>query len=134
MTGKEPATDQTKQKHTNKAKTSNKKPQTPKTKNRKSQLEWNVQWRQRDVMTRQLVCPVLSRSSLKHQHQAKTKQDDREVPSKKVVVPKPGIPPARIPEIASRSRAGMTSTDAHRSPRYAELCEKRGGETKVKRK
>ena len=84
-------------------------------------------------MTRQLVCPVLSRSSLKQQHKAKTKQDDREVPSKKVVVPKPGIPPARIPEIASRSRAGMTSTDAHRSPRYAELCEKRGGETKVKR-
>ena len=44
------------------------------------------------------------------------------MPSKKVVVPKPGIPPARIPEIASRSRAGMTSTDAHRSPRYAERC------------
>ena len=43
-------------------------------------------------------------------------------------------PPARIPEIASRSRAGMTSTDAHRSPRYAEPCEKRGSETKVKRK
>ena len=55
--------------------------------------------------------------------QSLTLKDDREVPSKKVAVPKPGIPPARIPEIASRSRAGITSTNAHRSPRYAELCE-----------
>ena len=56
--------------------------------------------------------------------QSQTLKDDREVPSKKVAVPKPRIPPARIPEIASRSRAGITSTNAHRSPRYAELCEK----------
>ena len=48
--------------------------------------------------------------------QSQTFKDDREVPSKKVAVPKPRIPPARIPEIASRSRAGITSTNAHRSP------------------
>ena len=70
------------------------------------------------------MCPVLSRSSLKQQHIAKPKQDDREVPSKKVVMPKTGIPPARIPEITSRSQTGMTRTDAHRSHRYAEQCEK----------
>ena len=46
-------------------------------------------------------------------------QDDRVVPSKKVAMPKPGIPPARIPEIAKRSRAGITSTNAHRSLRCA---------------
>ena len=80
------------------------------------------------------MCPVLSRSSLKQQHNAEPKQDDREVPSKKVVMPKPGIPPARIPEITSRSQTGMTRTNAHRSHRYAEKCEKHGCETEVKRK
>ena len=94
----------------------------------------DIQMQQWNVMTRQLMCPVLSRSSLKQQHNAKPKQDDREVPSKKVVMPKPGIPPARITEITSRSQTGMTRTNAHRSHRYAEQCEKHGCETKVKRK
>ena len=49
--------------------------------------------------------------------------------AKKVAMPKPGIPPARIPEIAMRGRAGMTSTNAHRPRRYAGRVRK----TKVKR-
>ena len=41
--------------------------------------------------------PEQVRSSLKQQLKAKNLKDDREVPSKKVAVPKPRIPPARIP-------------------------------------
>ena len=68
-----------------------------------------------NVATKQLVCPVLSRSSIEategqgHQHH----RMNRQVPSKKVAMQKPGIPPARIPEIAKRGRAGMTSTNAY---------------------
>ena len=69
-------------------------------------------------MTRQLVCLVPSRPSIKategnnHKHH----RMGRQVPSKKVAMSKPGIPPAKIPEIAMRGRAGMTSK-TKKSPR-----------------
>ena len=61
------------------------------------------------------MCPVLSRSSIEaterqsHQHH----RMNLKVPSKKVAMQKPGIPPARIPEVAKRGRAGMMSTVVH---------------------
>ena len=115
--GENPKTDTGKQEKQQQTKTakpkSNKKHHTSRSWNEVSKsYAWNV-------MTRQLMCPVLSRSSLKQQLKAKHLKDDRGVPSKKVAVPKTRIPPARIPEIASRSRAGITSTNAHRTPRYA---------------
>ena len=79
-------------------------------------------------MTRQLVCLVPSRPSIEatEGNNQKHHRMGRQVPSKKVAMPKPGIPPARIPEIAMRGRAGMTSTIAHRPRRYAGRVKKMG--------
>ena len=106
----------------------------PQTKNTDNKKQWNesiLRLVVKRVVTRQLVCLVPSRSSIeatKGQSQ-KHHRMSRQVPSKKVAMPKPGIPPARIPEIAMRGRAGMTSTNAHRSRRYAGRVKK----TRVKR-
>ena len=118
------------QKHTETRQSKTKTPQEPK----HHEVEWHIQKQRWNVMTRQLMCPVLSRSSLKQQLKAKHLKDDRGVPSKKVAVPKPRIPPARIPEIASRSRAGITSTMLIDRLDMPSCVKRYEGEPKVKRR
>ena len=109
--------------------TSKQKPNHTKQKQNQEKVEWkHHELLVRSAMTRQLMCLVTSRPSIEsiEGNNQKHHRMGRQVPSKKVAMPKPGTPPARILEIAMRGRAGMTSTNAHRPRRYAERVRKRG--------
>ena len=81
------------QNHTETKQRKTKTPQEPK----HHEVEWHIQKQRWNVMTRQLMCPVLSRSSLKQQLKAKHFKDDREVPSKKSRSAETQDPPSQDP-------------------------------------
>ena len=93
--------------------------------------QWN-----RSIITRcsekwcdKATCVPSTEQAIRCKQQEKNHKQHRMgqlVPKQKIAMPKPRIPPARIPEIAMRGRAGMTSTNAHRPRRYARRVKKMG--------
>ena len=117
---------------TNNYQQQNKNPQKPQKKNKqtnnsKNQTPRRNQWN-RCIITRcsekwcdKVTCVPSTEQAIRWKQQEENQKQHRMgrlVPSKKVAMPKPRIPPARIPEIAMRGRAGMTSTNAHRPRRF----------------